>query len=103
MQIWVTSSHPHADLAKSLELLARTKVLQLVELAYLDLGFLALPCGVGKAPGPLHRFLLRLHLDERVAGDQLLGLGERAVDDAALFSRVLDAPAFRARLEAGAV
>src|SRR5688572_652667 len=44
---------------------------------------------------PLDRLLLRLHVDEPVAGDQLLGLGEGAVGHRALLPRVGDARALR--------
>ena len=37
-----------------------------------------------EAPRPLERFVARAHLDDPEAGDQLLGLGERAVDHRAL-------------------
>src|SRR6185436_3013309 len=36
---------------------------------------------------PLERFLERLHLPDPEPGDQLLGLGERAVHDRALLAR----------------
>src|SRR5690606_1636905 len=60
--------------------------------------------GVGKALGPHEGFLARLDVDDGVAGDELLRLGERAVDEAArAVPAVADAPARPARLEAGAV
>src|SRR6266699_4042998 len=89
--------------AKALDRLARTEILELEELPDLDLAFLAVDGGIGKAPRPLHRFFPRLHLDDRVAGDELLRLGERPVDHGALATRVLDAPALRARLQARAI
>src|SRR6266571_5687704 len=89
--------------AKALDRLARTEILELEELPDLDLAFLAVDGGIGKAPRPLHRFFPRLHLDDRVAGDELLRFGERSVDHGALRSRVLDAPALRARLQARGV
>src|SRR6266581_1568458 len=87
-------------LAKAIDRLTRTEILQLEELPDLDLGFPAVDGGIGKAPRPLHRFFTRLHLDDRVAGDELLRLGEGPVDHGALRSRVPDAPALRARLQA---
>ena len=41
----------------------------------------------GRALDPLDRLLHRLHLPDPVAGDELLGLGERPVDDRALRAR----------------
>src|SRR6266853_4934390 len=90
-------------LAKALDCLARTEILQFEELPDLDLSFLAVDGGIGKAPRPFHRFFPRLYLDDRVAGDELLRLGERPVDHGALATRVLDAPALRARLQARAI
>src|SRR5687768_4566357 len=82
---------------------AGSEVLELEELPNLDLAVLAADGGIGEAPGPFHRFFARLHLDEGVAGDELLRLGEGAVDDRALASGVLDAPALLARLQPRAV
>ena len=48
---------------------------------------------------PLDRLLLRLHLDQPVAADDLLRLGERAVDDRGLAARERDARALRARVQ----
>src|SRR6266581_6383296 len=90
-------------LAKAIDRFARSEVLQLEELPDLDLGRPAVDGGIGEAPRPFHRLFPRLHLDDRVAGDQLLRLGEGPVDHGALRARVLDAPAFRACLEAGGV
>ena len=58
---------------------------------------------IRKAPRPFERFLPRLHLNHRVAGDQLLRLGEGPVDDGALASGIFDAPALRARLQAAGI
>src|SRR5690348_2010218 len=72
------AADPH--LAEPLDRFAGGEVLQLVHLPDLDL---AVPeRGVGHAPGPGERFLARLDLDQRVAGDQLLGLREWPIDDA---------------------
>src|SRR6266481_8361718 len=76
--------------------LARTEILELEELPDLDLGFLTIADGIGITPRPFHRLFPRLHLDDGVAGDQLLNLGEGPVDHGALCSRVLDSPALRA-------
>src|SRR3954471_14639080 len=73
------------------------EVVGLEDLADLDLGLRAL--GVGNALDPLDRLLLRLGLDQPEAGDQLLRLGERAVDHGALGARELDPRSLRARLE----
>src|SRR5207244_10447130 len=64
----------------------RAEVFGLENLADLDL---CLGAGhrVGAALDPVDRLLLRLHLPQPEAGDQLLGLGERPVDDAAPLAR----------------
>ena len=80
---------------------ALAEVLKLEELADLDL---AVPVMRLRAPlHPLDRFGLVLHLDDPVAGDQLLGLGERPVDHAALVAGEANAGAFRAGLQAGRI
>src|SRR6185369_508963 len=58
------------------ELLA--EVLRLEDLANFDLARFVV--WVGAALDPLHRLLEGAHLHQPVAGDQLLGLGEGAVD-----------------------
>src|SRR5258706_9968143 len=88
------------NLAKAIDRFARSEVLQLEELPDLDLGRSAVDGGIGEAPSPFHRFFPGLHLDDRVAGDELLRLGEGPVDHGALRARVLDPPALRARLQA---
>ena len=80
---------------------ALAEILQLEELADLDLAVLIVR--VRAALHPLDRLGLVLHLDDPVAGDQLLGLGERPVDHAALAALEADARALRARLQAGAI
>src|SRR5690348_8119772 len=80
-------------LAEALDRLARSEILQLEELPDLDLGRPAVDGGIGIAPRPFHRLFARLHLDDGVAGDELLRLGEGPVDHGAPGSRVLDAPA----------
>src|SRR6266568_777059 len=87
-------------LAKAIDRLARSEVLQLEELPDLDLGRPAVDGGIGKASRPLHRLFARLHLNDRVAGDEFLGFGEGPVDHGALATRVFDAPALRTRLQA---
>ena len=52
---------------------------------------------------PFDRLGLVLHLDDPVAGDQLLGLGERPVDHAALVAGETDARTLRAWAQPGAV
>src|SRR5688572_19806291 len=64
-----------AELSVAIHRLARGEVLQLEHLPELDLAI------VERHPAsPLERFVARLHLDHPVAGDELLGLGERTVD-----------------------
>src|SRR5690348_6215757 len=86
-------------LTELVDRLARGEVLELEELPDLDLAVPAVDRRVRKAARPLERPLARLGLDDRVAGDQLLGLGERAVDDGALAAVVLHAPSLGARLQ----
>ena len=57
------------------------------------------PAVEGGALDPLDRLVLRLHLDQPEAGDQLLRLGERPVDDGPLAAGELDTRALRARVE----
>src|SRR5262245_28189162 len=71
-----------ADLAGRV---ARGEVVGLVELAHLDLAVLE-----GDAAHPVEDLGLGLHLHEPEAGDQLLGLGERAIDDRSLVALELD-------------
>src|SRR5262245_10808058 len=90
-------------LAEALDAFAVAEVLELEQLAHLELRLAAVDRRVGEAPRPLHRLLARLHLDQGVARDQLLRLGERPVDHGALRSRVLHAPAGLAGLESRGV
>src|SRR6266705_4790646 len=76
-------------LAKASDRLARSEVLQLEELPDLDLGRPAVDGGIGEAPRPFHRLFPRLHLDDRVAGDELLRFCEGAIDHGALATGVL--------------
>src|SRR5215471_15962790 len=87
------------ELARLIDRLAGTQVVQLEELANLDLALRSLPVRGGRALGPFDRLFPRLDLDQPVAGDQLLGLGERAVDHGALPSGEPHARALRAGLE----
>src|ERR1043166_9428271 len=80
---------------------ALAEVLQLEELPDLDLAVLVVR--VRAALHPLDRLGLVLHLDDPVAGDQLLGLGKRSIDHRALAALEADARSFRARLQPGAV
>src|SRR5262245_44283233 len=86
------------ELARLVHRFAGSEVVQLEQLANLDLAFGSLAVGSGRALRPFDRLLLRLHLDQPVAGDQFLRLGEGPVDDGALPSGELDARALRARL-----
>src|SRR5262249_26745850 len=88
------------QLAHVFDRLAGTEILQLEQLAYLDLGLPAAAIGLeGNALGPFDGLFLRLHLNQPIAGDQFLRLDEGAVDHGTLPSRELDARALRARLE----
>src|SRR5438552_5508718 len=94
---------PDFHLAKALDRFARSEVFQLEELPDLDFGLSSVDGRIGKAPRPFHRLFPRLHLDDGVAGDDLLRFGEGPVDHDALRARVLDAPALGARLQAGGI
>src|SRR5262249_9100389 len=89
-----------ADLAVMLDRIARREILELEELADLDLAVALVR--IGAALDPLDRLLQRLDLEDPVAGDQLLGLGERPVDDGALGAGEAYARALGARLQPGA-
>src|SRR6266851_3789615 len=80
---------------------ARSEILHLEELANLDLAFIAYTVEDRYALGPLDRFFPRVHLDDPVPSDQLLGLGERPVDHHLRSSRKLDARCLRTGLESG--
>src|SRR5260221_13539721 len=73
------------------------------ELAELDLGFGVRPHRVRAALGPLDGLLLRLHLEEPIARDDFLRLGEWTVDDRAFFAGELHLGALRSRLKTRAV
>src|SRR6187399_565229 len=75
-------------LAKALDRVARWEVLEFKELTHLDLGPAAVDGRVGEAPRPFERLLARTHLDQGVARDQLLGLGEGTVGHAAALTVV---------------
>src|SRR5216684_3939251 len=93
----------YAQLAELLDRRALREVVELEILPHLDLGHAAVDRRIGEALGPLDRFLARLDVDHRVAGDELLRFRERAVDEAPLSSVVLDAPALFAALQAGGI
>src|SRR5829696_4199891 len=84
---------------------ALTKLLQLEQLAELDLPFsLGLTAGLKREPlGPVDGLLHRLHLEDPVAGDDRLGLAEGAVDHGALAAGELDPNALGAPMERGEV
>src|SRR5690349_16610218 len=67
-----------------------------------DLAHLALPVAANleEAMRPADSLFQRIALDRGVAGDQLLGLGERPVDDRALAVLLRDPRSLRARLQA---
>src|SRR5437773_5989851 len=73
----------------------RTEVFRLEHLANLHLSAAA----EWSAFEPLDRLRLRLHLPQPESGNQLLGLGERAVDHSTLCSIEAHPHALRARLE----
>src|SRR5690606_16375939 len=82
---------------------AHREVLELENLTNLAASFTARPnprVHLYEALGPLERFLLRVHGEDRIAGDELFRFGEGPVHDAALLAFVEDAYAFRARLQA---
>jgi hypothetical protein len=68
---------------------AAAEVVQLEELADLDLALLIV--GIGTALNPLDRFFLRLALQEPVARDQLLRFGQGTIDYRALVAGEPDA------------
>src|SRR5690606_8768495 len=76
---------------------ARLEILQVVELADLDLA--VLHRRVREATRPLHRLLAGPDLDDRVPRDQLLGLGERSVHGRGPAAGPDDAPAPGAGME----
>src|SRR5436190_11675000 len=92
-----------ADLAEALERRALRQILELEVLPHLDLGRAAIDRRVREFLRPLERLVARLDIDDRVAGDELLRLGERPVDHRTLLAIVLYAPALRARLQPGGV
>ena len=64
-----------------------------------DLDHAVIAVGVRDPLDPLDRLVERLDLPQPVARQQLLGLGERAVDHLALAARERDADALRARMQ----
>src|SRR5262249_21776800 len=92
-----------AHLAEAIDRLALAEILKLEQLADFDLAVLPVDRRIGEAPGPFQRLLARLHLDDGVAGDQLPGFGERAVEHAALAARIFDAPALGGRPQAARI
>src|SRR5215211_6278716 len=90
-----------SELAPSFDRRALTELLQLEQLAQLHLPFgLGLTTGLKREPlGPFDGLLHRLHLEDPVAGDDLLGLAEGAVDHGALADGELDPNALGAPME----
>src|SRR6266568_5081563 len=74
------------------------EILRLEHLSNLDHRLFA-GYGIGTALDPLDRLFLRLDLPQPEAGDQLLCLGKRPIDDRSLRAGEADARALRARLE----
>src|SRR5262249_26966810 len=74
------------------------EIVRFEDLADLDFGLFVVR--IRAALEPLDRFLARTNLPEPEAGDQLLGLGKRAVDDGALVSRETYPHALRAGMKA---
>src|SRR5438034_11234911 len=103
LRLWLNflPRHLFADRLVMIDRGALAEILHLEELA--DLDFAVPLVRVRAALHPLDRLGLVLHLDDPVAGDQLLGLGEWPVDHAALAAFEADARALRARLQPGAV
>ena len=86
-------------LPKAIHRLAGAEILQFEQLANFDLALLAVDGGIGHPPSPIEGLLARLHLNDGVAGDDLLGFGEGAVDDRALVAGELDAESLGAGLQ----
>src|SRR5882724_3578409 len=86
-------------LPKSFDRVARTEVVQFVQLAHFNFRFRSVAYGIRKTFAPLDRLFSRFGLDQRVPRDQLLRLGERPVYQFALSSGVLHAPALRGWLQ----
>src|SRR5262245_13534946 len=81
----------NAHVAESLDRFALGEILKLEQLADFDLAILMMR--IGEAAGPFEGLLARFHLDDGVAGDELLRLGERPVDEPAPAALIFDAPA----------
>src|SRR5262245_5751985 len=96
---WRSAAGQDAHLAEAPGGLAVAEVLELEDLAHFDLAGAAVDRGVREASRPFERFVARARLDDRVAGDQFLALGEGAIDHAALSTVVAHAPALRAGLQ----
>src|SRR5207245_9436616 len=84
-----------SQLALALNCLAGREILQLEDLPDLDLG-----SSIEGGPlEPLDRLIHGLHLPQPESGNQLLGLGERAIGADSLSIPELHALALRARLQ----
>src|SRR4029450_1932114 len=91
-----------ADLAEFVERAAFAEVLELEHPAHLDLAVRAVERRIGELPAPLDGLFTGFDVDDRVAGDEFLGLGERTVDDGPVGAAIAHAPPLRRRLEPGA-
>src|ERR1044072_7494500 len=96
-ELFFLSCHLLADRLVVIDCRALAEVLELEELAQLDLAVLVVWVGAGHHP--FDGLCLRLDLDDPVAGDQFLGFGKRPVDHAALAAGKADARALLARLK----
>src|ERR1700722_5895194 len=80
---------------------ARNKIFHIDKLANLDLALPAFSPGIRNALGPQGRFFLRIHLDDPVPSDHLLGLGKWPVHHQLFPSRELDPSPLGAGLDPG--
>ena len=93
----VLSVTADAHLTEPFDGLARLEIVQLEELPDLDLAVRG--ARVRETFRPFKGLIPRFDLNQRVAGDELLGLCERAIQDCAFTVGVFDAPTLRARVK----
>src|SRR5258708_14296597 len=91
------------QLADAVHFRARLEVLELIQLPHFDFSFGLLAERRREAPRPFHGFFAGANLNQPVAGDPYLAFREPTVDQRALARAVVDAPAFRTRLQPGCV